>query len=238
MNQETNHTKSISSWITYISFLALIGGLMYCVKSCKQDSIRQNLNAGLKNAENAIDSISAEAEKDAKSVKESLDSLAVSFKSNWKALGKYITVKLADENEVSIPEYGLEMKLVNWLKNQKNKIDKTNWFNFDRILFEPGSSKLNAVSNEQLQNIAFIMKAIPSSEYIIGGYTDNQGNESENLKLSQERANTIKNALIELGIESNRLQAKGFGNTYPIADNTHEEGRALNRRVAIQISKR
>jgi OmpA-OmpF porin, OOP family len=238
MSENINKTKPLFAWITFIGFLSLIGGLMYCVKSCKQDVIVQNVHTGLKKAENAMDSLSHLAEKDTKALKESLDSITKAFKSSWKALGEYVTIKLTDKQELSIPENGLENKLFAWLKNQKNKIDNTVWFNFDRILFEPGSARLDTLSNEQLRNVARIMKAIPSCEFTIGGYTDNQGKRADNLKLSQQRAETIKKALVEYGIDSNRLEAIGFGDTNPIADNSTEEGRALNRRVSIRVTKK
>jgi outer membrane protein OmpA-like peptidoglycan-associated protein len=65
----------------------------------------------------------------------------------------------------------------------------------------------------------------------IDGYTDSDGDETANLKLSQERAEAVKKQLVVLNIDESRLSCKGFGETNPVANNTTPEGKANNRRV-------
>ncbi|MEY5042413.1 MAG: hypothetical protein RLZZ414_1977, partial [Bacteroidota bacterium] len=69
----------------------------------------------------------------------------------------------------------------------------------------------------------------------INAHTDNVGNDESNQVLSLQRAQAVADYLIEKGIGKNRLMVKGYGSKFPVADNTSEEGRALNRRVNIKI---
>jgi outer membrane protein OmpA-like peptidoglycan-associated protein len=69
----------------------------------------------------------------------------------------------------------------------------------------------------------------------IGGHTDNVGKPASNLKLSLDRANAVRDYLIGKGINPERLTAKGYGMTEPIAENNTEEGRAQNRRTEVKI---
>jgi outer membrane protein OmpA-like peptidoglycan-associated protein len=72
----------------------------------------------------------------------------------------------------------------------------------------------------------------------IGGYTDSTGSAEYNLSLSEKRALSVVNYLIDNGISSNRLKHKGYGNTLPIGDNVTVEGRKLNRRTEAKIIDR
>ena len=71
----------------------------------------------------------------------------------------------------------------------------------------------------------------------ICGHTDNVGSAEYNLKLSQARATSTKNYIVEHGIDANRITCKGYGLTQPIAKNTTEQGRALNRRIEAKVVK-
>lgn len=79
------------------------------------------------------------------------------------------------------------------------------------------------------------MKENPSQTAIISGHTDSTGNDEYNQKLSERRANAVKDAIIEEGVQAERLQAKGYGESKPIADNATKEGRQENRRVEAEI---
>lgn len=234
---ETSVPTSRFWWLWILAIMALVGGLWVGVKSCNQTEMVDRFTGAIKNAKAVLDSTSIEAENAAKLAKEGLDSAAQVFKSKWTALGKSINIRLGDST-LSLPEKGVELKLVEWIQNKANEIDKTTWFNFDRILFQTGSASLNKVSDEQIKNIATIMKAMPSLEFKIGGYTDNTGDPVANVKLSMERAEAVKNALVEKGIDVKRLEAEGYGPEFPAADNATEEGREQNRRVAIRVTKK
>ena len=117
-------------------------------------------------------------------------------------------------------------------------IDRETWYELDRITFETDSATLRPQSREQLANIAAILKAYPSVRVKIGGYTDNSGDAATNLRLSQARAETVLNELRTMGVAASRLEAEGYGQAHPVADNATAEGRATNRRVALRLTER
>lgn len=157
-------------------------------------------------------------------------------KAAWEHLGKFFAVKLPNGVELSIPEYGVENKLLTFIKDTNQPTDKVSWFSFDRLLFETGSTQLTADSSEQLQNIAEILKAYPKVTIKIGGYTDNTGTAEVNARVSQDRADTVRNQLIALGIGADRIEAKGYGQEHPVAPNDTEEDRAKNRRIDVLVT--
>ncbi|MVM34657.1 sodium-translocating pyrophosphatase [Spirosoma sp. HMF4905] len=152
-------------------------------------------------------------------------------------LGKFRPEKLTSGVELNIPEFGIESKLLAFIKGDK-PVDKTTWFDFDRLLFQTGSATLEPQSQEQLKNIAEILKAHPAVTIKLGGYTDNTGNAASNLKLSQDRANSVRVELEKLGVAKDRLEAEGYGQEHPVASNDTEEGRAQNRRISIRVTKK
>ena len=158
-------------------------------------------------------------------------------KSAVTALGEFFKRKLANGVELSIPQFGVENRLVDFIESSK-PVDKDTWFDFDRLLFETGKSTLEPSSQEQLSNVAQIMKSYPKVKMRIGGYTDNVGDKSDNLKLSQDRADNVMNQLVTLGIDKARLDAKGFGEEHPVASNETPEGRAQNRRISMRVTEK
>lgn len=107
------------------------------------------------------------------------------------------------------------------------------------IVFDSGAATLTAgESNEAIleQLKAYLDKNAKVTLMRIEGHTDNVGKPADNLKLSGERALAIKNALVERGVAKERLLATGFGEAKPIADNSTEQGRALNRRTEFKIA--
>jgi outer membrane protein OmpA-like peptidoglycan-associated protein len=107
------------------------------------------------------------------------------------------------------------------------------------IEFEPSSWKVTEDSQTILDEIAKVMNDHPEVKKVrIEGHTDNQGDAAHNLSLSHKRANNIMHYLVAHGVDANRLDAKGFGDTKPIADNATDEGRAQNRRVVFVIVER
>jgi len=86
-----------------------------------------------------------------------------------------------------------------------------------------------------LEKAVDLMKANPSMVIEVGGHTDNVGNDENNIKLSHQRAKSVRQYLVTAGIASKRVQAKGYGETTPIADNETKEGKAANRRTEFII---
>lgn len=103
------------------------------------------------------------------------------------------------------------------------------------LLFDTGKTELKTESQAQLTELIKMLKARSALNIIIVGHTDNAGSIDHNLALSQARAQNIVQALVQAGIDKRRLIAKGVANFAPVATNTNEEGRALNRRVEIVV---
>jgi len=153
-------------------------------------------------------------------------------------LGKFLAVKLPNGVELNVPEFGVERKLIAFIEDKSKPVDRATWFSFDRLEFETGSATLKPTSAEQLKNIAEIMKAYPKVAVKIGGYTDNVGNPEANLKLSRTRAENTMQELVKLGVDKKRLEAEGYGEKHPVADNATEEGRQKNRRIDLRVTKK
>ncbi|MFZ1460014.1 MAG: OmpA family protein [Ignavibacteria bacterium] len=152
-------------------------------------------------------------------------------------LKKFITKSLPDGTEIIIAENGAEAQLLKFIED-KNISAEESWISFDRILFETDKATLRPSSEYQGKNVVAILKAFPNVNLKIGGYTDNTGNPKSNVKLSQDRADAVMNALIKNGIDATRLKAEGYGEQFPVASNDTPEGREKNRRVDVRISKK
>lgn len=110
--------------------------------------------------------------------------------------------------------------------------------NLSDINFATGTSKLAPAAKSYLNKVAKLMKLTTNMNLLIKGHADNTGSKEVNNKLSKERAEAVKNYLTSQNIEEMRLEAKGFGNSAPIADNDTPDGRAKNRRVEMEILKK
>jgi outer membrane protein OmpA-like peptidoglycan-associated protein len=130
---------------------------------------------------------------------------------------------------------------VNFLNGDESvSDDKTQgWITMDRLYFETGSATLKSSSDEQLKNIAGILKSYPDTRIKIGGYTDNSGDEAANKKLSQERAEAAKAAIVKQGVDGRRIETEGYGSEHPVCDgNDSPECKARNRRIDLRIVKK
>jgi OOP family OmpA-OmpF porin len=102
------------------------------------------------------------------------------------------------------------------------------------IYFDTGKSTLKTESTPTLQEIAKLLKADPALKVYVVGHTDNTGTFEANMKLSLDRANAVVDALVsQHGVNAASLKAWGDGPTAPVATNSTEEGKALNRRVEL-----
>jgi OOP family OmpA-OmpF porin len=153
-------------------------------------------------------------------------------------LNRFIIWRLPDSVSLNIPQDGVEARLLAFIQDPSKGVEPATWFDFDRLLFNTDSATLRPESQEQLRNIAEILKAYPNAHIKIGGYTDSTGNPQSNLNLSQDRANAVRAELVALGISPDRLEAQGYGEQFSVADNSTEEGRARNRRVSMRVTQK
>lgn len=103
------------------------------------------------------------------------------------------------------------------------------------ILFEFDSYALKQSARDELSSMANVLKNYPETKIQIDGYTDSTGSDSYNQKLSERRAKSVSDYLRSIGITNDRITETGHGKNAPVADNSTEEGRMLNRRVEIGI---
>lgn len=104
-----------------------------------------------------------------------------------------------------------------------------------KITFAPGSVEIEASARDTIDSIAEILKNCPDAPMEIGGHTDSQGSEDMNKSLSQQRANSVLNALLARRVLTSNLTAHGYGEEQPIADNDTDEGREANRRIEFRL---
>lgn len=105
----------------------------------------------------------------------------------------------------------------------------------NNLFFDLGRASLKPESEPELKRIQQVMKDNMALVIEISGHTDNTGSDEINNKLSLERANAVKDYLLNGNIDSSRIRTKGYGKSKPKADNSTEEGRQINRRVEIEI---
>ena len=153
-------------------------------------------------------------------------------------LNRLVIRTLPGNISLKVPSNGVEAQLLAFIQDPSKSVEPPTWFDFDRLLFNTDSATLRSESQEQLRNIAAILKAYPNVHIKIGGYTDNNGDAASNVTLSQGRANGVMAELIGLGISPDRLEAQGYGEQFPVADNSTADGRAKNRRVSMRVMQK
>lgn len=150
-------------------------------------------------------------------------------------LGPMVERALAGGRRITVPERGVEGRLLAFVQDPNRPADKTTWFDFDRLTFETGSATLEPGSQEQLAAVAAILASYPLVKLKIGGYTDDVGDAAFNQRLSEQRAANVRSALVQTGVAPDRLDAEGYGERYPVGDNATPEGRAMNRRISMRV---
>jgi outer membrane protein OmpA-like peptidoglycan-associated protein len=104
------------------------------------------------------------------------------------------------------------------------------------VLFDTGKYSLKPGAREKLAKVAGILLAYPGLNIEVGGYTDNVGGDEMNQTLSENRARSVRDYLVQQGVLTNSVSARGFGNTLPVASNDNSAGRQQNRRVELLVS--
>jgi outer membrane protein OmpA-like peptidoglycan-associated protein len=104
------------------------------------------------------------------------------------------------------------------------------------VLFDTGKYSLKPGAREKLAKVAGILLAYPALNIEVGGYTDNVGGDDMNQTLSENRASSVRDYLVQQGVLTNSVSSRGFGNTMPVASNDNSSGRQQNRRVELLVS--
>lgn len=104
------------------------------------------------------------------------------------------------------------------------------------VLFDTGKYSLTSGAREKLAKVAGILLAYPGLNIEVGGYTDNVGGDAMNQTLSENRADSVRDYLVQEGVTATSVSAKGYGNTMPVASNDSSTGRQQNRRVELLVS--
>jgi outer membrane protein OmpA-like peptidoglycan-associated protein len=140
---------------------------------------------------------------------------------------------LSDMKRIAITEsytseaYNLDMTLI--------KVNVGRKVVLNNILFETGKSILTTSSYAELDRLEGILQDNPQMKIEISGHTDKTGSEPVNFRLSTERAKAVVDYLVKKGIDSGRMEYKGYGSLQPVADNATADGRTKNRRVEFKI---
>jgi outer membrane protein OmpA-like peptidoglycan-associated protein len=104
------------------------------------------------------------------------------------------------------------------------------------VLFDTGKYSLKPGAREKLAKVAGILLAYPGLNIEVGGYTDNVGGDDMNQKLSENRAGSVRDYLVQQGVLTDSVSARGFGNSSPVASNDNSSSRQQNRRVELLVS--
>jgi outer membrane protein OmpA-like peptidoglycan-associated protein len=104
------------------------------------------------------------------------------------------------------------------------------------VLFDTDKAELKSGGMRNMEKLVAFMKEYPQRKAVVEGFTDSTGSDSHNQELSGRRASAVRSALVDMGIGSERLDAHGYGEAYPVASNGNSGGRQMNRRVEIILS--
>ncbi|HDM8224341.1 TPA: OmpA family protein [Vibrio campbellii] len=104
-----------------------------------------------------------------------------------------------------------------------------------RVLFANDSDEINSVFRRQIRELSEFLKEYPNTSIELQGYASKVGGSEHNLDLSKRRANNVRTALVEYGIDSDRVRIVGFGDTHLAQQGTDEVSHALNRRVTASV---
>lgn len=146
-----------------------------------------------------------------------------------------ITTATADRDKVLLQARTME---ADRLRNELNakQTDRGLTITLGDVLFDTNKSQLKPGGMRSVQKLAQFLQENPQRKVSVEGFTDSRGSEDYNQALSERRADAVKTALIDQGINSDRVAARGYGKAFPVAENNTSGGQQLNRRVEIVVS--
>lgn len=137
----------------------------------------------------------------------------------------------ADAAHALIAQQALELQALNAKKTERGMVITLN-----DVLFSTNKSQLASGGMRNVQKLADFLSQYPQQKVLVEGYTDSIGSDSFNQELSDRRAYSVRTALIDMAISSDRVATRGYGEAFPVADNDTAASRQLNRRVEIILS--
>ena len=194
-----------------------------------QAEMQQNRDKFLAEAAEREAALKAAGEREA-DLQKKLEAEHAALEAEKKALAEERAKAEARQKEAMNKLNELQSKLIQVSQDARGII-----LSMSDILFDVDKATLKQDLKTSLAKVAGILTVYQQFNVSIEGNTDNTGSADHNMKLSQQRADNVKNFLVEQGIDAGRLSAKGLGMTIPIADNSTKEGRQKNRRVDLVI---
>lgn len=144
--------------------------------------------------------------------------------------------KLKELEALKFEKITLGDQVLDYLKKGENDFGEE--FKFIDLRFDNKSFVINDKYAHEIQDLATIMKAFPNMRIEFSVYTDGDGQEKANEKLTEERGKAVKSKLAMAGIEESRISIKAFGEKYPVADNKTYEGKSINNRIEMMIQSK
>lgn len=210
MTIEMRHTAHIISWLLIVLVLAVLSS---CGSGSVQKEIETDASAG-------VDSIVDQPDVNTTPQPTPDDPIEETVVTD--IIGDYMNQQAS------------ELSIIQGAKTER--IDDAIRMTWDNdILFGFDSAMLKTDAQTQIEQIASIFEKYSDTMIIVAGHTDSQGDEDYNFTLSERRALSVRNYLIDAGVPPVRIETVGFGEFRPVATNDTEEGRNLNRRVEIEI---
>ncbi|CCH00974.1 OmpA/MotB domain protein [Fibrella aestuarina BUZ 2] len=151
------------------------------------------------------------------------------------AMPVLVQVELPGGRRLKVAERSFNANLAQFLAGKTRPVPRT--FTFENLTFDTNSARITTESQPNVNDLIEIMKAYPGLQINIQGHTDNTGNADTNRKLSIDRANAVRSALIAADVAADRVTAQGFGAEKPTASNDTAEGRQKNRRIDVVVLK-
>ncbi|MFA5171415.1 MAG: OmpA family protein [Sulfuriferula sp.] len=176
-------------------------------------------------AENTADQKTAEA--DAANRKTAM----VQQTADQQAAALVVASNQAESDQALIAQQDAQLKALNAIKTERGMV-----ITLGDVLFSTNKAQLSPRGMRSAQKLADFLKQYPQRKILVEGYTDSTGSDSHNQMLSERRANAVRTALLDMGVNSDRIATHGYGESYPVAGNDNAAHRQLNRRVEIILS--
>jgi OmpA-OmpF porin, OOP family len=161
-----------------------------------------------------------------------------------RAFNRRIEIKITNQDKINVPLFRKSEDAIildTLINNEEKQMAKSTHIGeklvFGNIQFKANSDIITESSKLILDQVKYVLSQMPDVDVEIQGYTDNDGDEEANQILSEKRAISVKNCLVQKGISVDRLTTIGYGESNPIADNSTKEGKEKNRRIEFEIIK-